>query len=202
MTSRCCSTPARACFSERCARPSGASFRWRRSLHLVLARRGGRMRIAQSVPRRRAASRATLRPDRGDGVDRRPGRPPAAGARRRGAPRARTPHACNGSTRRICRMDGSADSSSSPRRARCSVATCSPSSASDTPRSPRTTSSSPARRRGSAWTTTRTRRTPAAALAPRRNQPTTLACMHGSAWRGDGAALLRNLASRLAPPSH
>ena len=28
--------------------------------------------------------------------------------------------------------------------------------------------------------------------------PTTLACMHGSAWHGDGAALLRNLASRLA----
>jgi len=28
-------------------------------------------------------------------------------------------------------------------------------------------------------------------------QPTTLACMHGSAWRGDGAALLRALAGRL-----
>jgi flavorubredoxin len=28
--------------------------------------------------------------------------------------------------------------------------------------------------------------------------PTTLACMHGSAWRGDGAALLRSLASRLS----
>ena len=26
-------------------------------------------------------------------------------------------------------------------------------------------------------------------------QPTTLACMHGSAWRGDGAALLRALAA-------
>jgi len=33
-----------------------------------------------------------------------------------------------------------------------------------------------------------------AALAPR-----TLACMHGSAWRGDGAALLRELASILEP---
>ncbi|HET9045745.1 MAG TPA: MBL fold metallo-hydrolase [Casimicrobiaceae bacterium] len=32
--------------------------------------------------------------------------------------------------------------------------------------------------------------------------PTTLACMHGSAWRGDGAALLRTLASRLAPAPH
>jgi len=28
-------------------------------------------------------------------------------------------------------------------------------------------------------------------------QPTTLACMHGSAWRGDGARLLRQLAARL-----
>ncbi|HEY4212086.1 MAG TPA: hypothetical protein VGM84_11435 [Steroidobacteraceae bacterium] len=29
-------------------------------------------------------------------------------------------------------------------------------------------------------------------------QPTTLACMHGSAWRGNGAALLRSLADMLA----
>jgi glyoxylase-like metal-dependent hydrolase (beta-lactamase superfamily II) len=28
-------------------------------------------------------------------------------------------------------------------------------------------------------------------------QPTTLACMHGSAWQGDGATLLRALAGRL-----
>ena len=28
--------------------------------------------------------------------------------------------------------------------------------------------------------------------------PTTLACMHGSAWQGDGAALLRALGERLA----
>jgi hypothetical protein len=27
--------------------------------------------------------------------------------------------------------------------------------------------------------------------------PTTLACMHGAAWRGDGAALLRALADEL-----
>jgi hypothetical protein len=33
-------------------------------------------------------------------------------------------------------------------------------------------------------------------------EPTTLACMHGSAWRGDGAGLLRALADALdkAPP--
>lgn len=30
-------------------------------------------------------------------------------------------------------------------------------------------------------------------------RPTTMACMHGSAWRGDGAALLRALADRLVP---
>jgi hypothetical protein len=29
-------------------------------------------------------------------------------------------------------------------------------------------------------------------------RPVTLACMHGSAWRGDGAALLRSLATALA----
>jgi flavorubredoxin len=31
-----------------------------------------------------------------------------------------------------------------------------------------------------------------------KEQPTTLACMHGSAWTGDGAALLRALAERVA----
>ena len=31
-----------------------------------------------------------------------------------------------------------------------------------------------------------------------RTQPQTLACMHGSAWRGDGAALLRALSAELA----
>ncbi|WP_207951635.1 hypothetical protein [Pseudomaricurvus alcaniphilus] len=29
-------------------------------------------------------------------------------------------------------------------------------------------------------------------------RPTTLACMHGSAWRGDGAGLLRALADELS----
>jgi flavorubredoxin len=35
-------------------------------------------------------------------------------------------------------------------------------------------------------------------------EPTTLACMHGSAWQGDGAALLRALAARLTTdtPGH
>jgi len=35
-----------------------------------------------------------------------------------------------------------------------------------------------------------------------REQPTTLACMHGSAWRGDGAKLLRELSSALAGTRH
>jgi flavorubredoxin len=35
-----------------------------------------------------------------------------------------------------------------------------------------------------------------------REQPQVLACMHGSAWRGDGAALLRALARSLATPAH
>jgi flavorubredoxin len=35
-----------------------------------------------------------------------------------------------------------------------------------------------------------------------REAPTTLACMHGSAWRGDGARLLRELAAVLGTPLH
>jgi flavorubredoxin len=34
-----------------------------------------------------------------------------------------------------------------------------------------------------------------------RQEPTTLACMHGSAWRGDGAALLRALAAEITRDS-
>ena len=30
-----------------------------------------------------------------------------------------------------------------------------------------------------------------------KTQPTTLACMHGSAWKGDGAAILRELSKRI-----
>ena len=33
-----------------------------------------------------------------------------------------------------------------------------------------------------------------------REQPKTLACMHGSAWRGDGATLLRGLSASLSAP--
>ena len=34
-----------------------------------------------------------------------------------------------------------------------------------------------------------------------RENPTTLACMHGSAWHGNGAALIRELARSLARPA-
>jgi hypothetical protein len=34
-----------------------------------------------------------------------------------------------------------------------------------------------------------------------REQPQVLACMHGCAWRGDGASLLRALARSLASPA-
>jgi len=34
------------------------------------------------------------------------------------------------------------------------------------------------------------------------NEPTTLACMHGSAWTGDGAGLIRELAGRLEVGEH
>ena len=168
-------------------------------VHLVLARRGGRVWFAQSVARRRAAGRAPLRPDRGHGVHRGSGGPPAPRACRSGASRARRSMRCSGSTRRTCRTGGNAGSSPRPRRPPCSVATCSRSSATCTLRSPKTTSSSPAKWRGPQWTTTRTRRTPAACSnASRPRRPRRLACMHGPAWRGDGGALLRSLALRLA----
>jgi flavorubredoxin len=41
--------------------------------------------------------------------------------------------------------------------------------------------------------------TPAVLERLAREAPRTLACMHGSAWRGDGARLLRDLAAVLAP---
>jgi flavorubredoxin len=34
------------------------------------------------------------------------------------------------------------------------------------------------------------------------DRPAVLACMHGSAWRGDGGAMLRNLAKSLGVPRH
>jgi flavorubredoxin len=40
--------------------------------------------------------------------------------------------------------------------------------------------------------------TPAVLERLAREQPSTLACMHGSAWRGDGARLLRELSAELA----
>ena len=96
--------------------------------------RGRRMRRAQPVPRRGAARRAALQPDRGDGLDQRSRRPRARArhGRRRGA-RARAPHGRAGSTRRTCRMAGNAAISSRRRPRPCSAAISSPRPAPATP---------------------------------------------------------------------
>ena len=57
----------------------------------------------------------------------------------------------------------------------------------------------PSEASASPWITSRTRRKPPpSSNGSPRERPTTLACMHGSAWRGDGAALLRALAQSLS----
>ena len=65
---------------------------------------------------------------------------------------------------------------------------------------PRPTSSARAKRSASAmdYFSHAPQRRRAAGEARAASSPTTLACMHGSAWRGDGAALLRALAGELA----
>ena len=76
-----------------------------------------------------------------------------------------------------------------------SAAISSPSPAPITRRSSSATSSAPARPSAAPWTTTPTPAAPAArSSASPASAPTTLACMHGSAWRGDSGALLRALA--------
>jgi hypothetical protein len=66
-------------------------------------------------------------------------------------------------------------------------------------RSPTATSSDPARRFARRSITTRMRRRPRrSSSAWRARSPATLAVMHGSAWRGDGARLLRELSLALS----
>ena len=154
----------------------------------LLALRGRRVRRAERVPRRRAARRAGLQPGRGDGLGQRLRRPRAARARRRRGARARPAHAALvRHAARAARL-GVRPADGHRRRARSSAATCSRRAAAARSRSPRPTSSGRARRSASRWTTSRTRRRRARrSSASRARQPTTLACMHGSAWRGDGA---------------
>ncbi len=53
------------------------------------------------------------------------------------------------------------------------------------------------------WTTTPMRRTPAALVEKlAATKPKTLACMHGSAWSGDGGRLLLDLANVLSPSAN
>ena len=74
----------------------------------LFAFRGRRVRRPQPVSRGRTAGRAPMRPDRGDGLDRRLS---PTGRRRRSATGRRwrsAATASNGSTRRTCRMPGNA----------------------------------------------------------------------------------------------
>ena len=151
----------------------------RRSPGASLPREQARGRVAGEPPAFPRARRGPPPQADPDAPTARRGRSPTGSASRSDA----TP--CSGTTRRTCRTGGSADSSSRPRRARCSAAISSPNSASDIRRSPKATSSSPARRHGSAWTTTRTRRTPGgcsnASPEPRLRRSRACTGRHGAA---------------------
>ena len=167
-------------------------------VHFLLARRGGRVWFAQSVSRRRAAGCAPLRPGGGNGVDWGSGRPPAPGACGSGAPHART--AYGAVDRRAASAHGwECGFLPTPRRVPSSVRPVTQFGE----RHPAITETdilepSEAARIGMDYYA----HSPAASRLLERLANTasaTLACMHGPAWRGDGAALLRSLASRLAP---
>ena len=165
----------------------------------VLARRGRRMRLAQPVARRGAAGDAAVRHRRGDGVDQRPRRPSAARARRRRDGLARPP------PRALVRRAAPAarlgvrvpDGGTAP--APCCAATCSPNPG--TGQSALTESDilgpSEAFRHEMDYFS-HGKHTGALLEKLALANPGTLACMHGSAWRGDGAGLLRALAGELA----
>ena len=160
------------------------------ALDRVLPLRGRRMRRAQCAAGRRAAGRSGLQPGRRDGLRRRLRGPRAAGARRRRDASARKPR--GPLVRRAPRSarlgdrppDGNAHPNALLRRP--VHAGGHRRNAADGVRHPRAERGVPQGR----WTTTRTRKTPARSWsASRPTEPTTLACMHGSAWRGDGKKL-------------
>ena len=155
------------------------------------------MRRDEPVPRRSAAGRRSSTAalacmvSLNDLAD----RPPHSHRRRAAGHRHRS--ACGSSPRRTCRTTGRAGCGSTRRPARCSPATCS--RRWRRPRaSPRTTSSS---RRWSPRTCSTARRS--APIWCRRSsgsptlEPTTLALMHGSSFRGDGATQLQRAGRRL-----
>ena len=164
----------------------------RRSPGASLPREQARGRVAGEPPAFPRARRGPPPQADPDAPTARRGRSPTGSASRSDA----TP--CSRTTRRTCRTGGSADSSSRPRRARCSAAISSPNSARTSGdhrrRHPRP--SAAARIGIDYWPT---RRTPAVAQTPRRN----LACdarVHarvGMARRRRGVAARPGLA---APP--
>ena len=140
-----------------------------------------------------APRRAALRPGRGHGLDRRPGRP----RRRARWPTARHSRwartASAGSTRRICPTRGSAAFfEEHTRTLLCGDLFTQPGQrppAADRGGHPRAKRGLPAAM--DYFSHAPDARRPLERLAA---SPRTLACMHGSAWQGDGGALLRALA--------
>ncbi len=105
----------------------------------------------------------------------------------------------DGSRRPTCRTRGTAGSCLRRPRGHSSAATFSPTAATGSPPLSKPTSSGPAKRFANRWTTSRTRAGVRALMEKLiALRPTTLATMHGSAWRGDGAQLLGALADALA----
>src|SRR2546425_2694498 len=105
---------------------------------------------------------------------------------------------CAGLTRRMYHTPGSADTSSSQLRARCFVATSSRSRGLGETALTEGDILGPSetlRKSLDYYAHSRDTRVLIERIAE--EQPTTLACMHGSAWRGDGGALLRALAGCL-----
>ena len=141
---------------------------------------------------------AAVQPDRRDGLDQRPGRPaprapwPTARRSRSAATRSDwidTPHLPHGWECGYLFEESTGD----PLLRRPLHAAA----ARRRPRSPRPTSSARARRFARPldyFAHTRDTDAPLERLA--RSKPTTLACMHGSAWRGDGGALIRRWRKR------
>ena len=202
-TSRCCSTPACAGSSRTSATRSPTVDAGRETAaRLVQPCRGGRMRVAQPLARGGAASRALVRRARGDGLGRRH-RPTARRAPLADGEVRRSRRPAGALDRRAARAAWLGDAAISTRRSTgtlfCGDLFTQPGIgeiAADRKRHPH------ARARNSASRSDlllRTGRTPQATLARiAATEPETLACMHGSAWRGDGGGLIRALATALA----
>ena len=185
MKRRCCSTPGRARCFRWCARRWRVCCPWN-GCATSASRTSSR---TSAEPARDPGGRSRARPwrhRRGDGR-----RTP----RRRRAHRSPTARCCRpagapsaGTMRRTCRTGGNAGYLFETSTADLSsVETYSPRGARSTSHSPRRTSSRRARRSAGRWTTyshTRERRGEARETRAA-SRPRTLACMHGSTWRGD-----------------